>query len=160
MLHGIGDLHDCASGEGPLSGEQLVKHAAERPDVRAAIDLSSSNLLRAHVGRRPDERSFAREISLHRGSVGSFESFGNAEVENLDAALRRDLHVRGLEIPMDHARFVRRFQSGGDVNGHPNRLIDRHRTLQGDAGNQLQDQEALAVEFLDSVDRGDVRMIE
>ena len=39
------------------SGEQLVEHAAERPDVRAFVHGAAARLLRAHVGRGAEDQS-------------------------------------------------------------------------------------------------------
>src|SRR6187200_411168 len=40
---------NIVSLEQPASGEHLVEHAAERPDVRPPIDDLAARLLRAHV---------------------------------------------------------------------------------------------------------------
>ena len=43
-----------ATGEDPFAGEALVEHAAERVDVRAAVDRQAFELLGREVGRRAD----------------------------------------------------------------------------------------------------------
>ena len=47
--------------EGAPSGEHLVEHAPERPDVAALVRRAALGLLRAHVGRRPEDDAHARQ---------------------------------------------------------------------------------------------------
>ena len=55
------------------------------------------------------------------------ERLGEPEVENLDPALGRDLDVRRLEIAMDDAALVRRFERLRDLLEDRQRLARRHR---------------------------------
>ena len=76
-----------------------------------------------------------------------------------------DFDIRGLQIPMDDAFFVRRFDALGDVDEQGDRFVHRHWTA-GDpfgerlAFHELHRQELPATRFLQSVKRGDVGMIE
>ena len=45
---------DAVAWEGPPSGQHLVEHGAERPDVAAPIDGIAPRLFRRHVGRRAE----------------------------------------------------------------------------------------------------------
>ena len=45
------------------------------------------------------------------------QRFGEAEVEHLHGAVRTDLDVGRLEIPVDNALLVRRFKRLGDLPG-------------------------------------------
>ncbi len=62
---------------------------------------------------------------------------------------------------MNHALFVRRLDRLGDLAGDAHHLFDRHRSpldvlRQRLPFHQLHHQEALAVDFFESVDAGDV----
>jgi hypothetical protein len=105
-----------------MSSQQLVEHAAERSDVGPLVDLLSTRLLRAHVGRRAEDHAFAcstwghgrrgREIGAGR-VTGSH--LGQAEVQHLDGPVPRDLDVGRFEVAMDDPLLVRRVQRIGDL---------------------------------------------
>ena len=92
---------------------------------------------------------------------------GEAEVQDLDAAVVRDEEVLGLQIPVDDALVVR----GGEAVRDLHRVVDRlalgelpareHRP-QRLALEQLLDDVGRAVAAIrpDVVDRGDVRVVE
>ena len=105
--------------------------------------------------------------SLREAAVdfGRRKCLGQAEVEDLDLTLRRDLDVGGLEIAMDDALRVCRIERVGNLAGQPHRLAHRHRPARDDVGervalDQLEHQGANAVNVFDPVERRDVRMIE
>ena len=52
---------------------------------------------------------------------------GEAEVEQLDRAVRPQLDVRRLQIAMDDALLVRRLESDGDLPRDRDRLVERER---------------------------------
>ena len=67
--------------------------------------------LRGHVGNRAENRSFPGDpLGGNLGTVLSRE-FGSqlrqAEVENLDPALRGDHHIAGLQIPVNDSLRMR-----------------------------------------------------
>ena len=108
-------------------------------------------------------------------SVGDLETSGEdgspdqglrqAEVEDLDLSLRRDLHVGGLKIPVDDPSLVRRFQSLRDLPGDHESLLDRQRPLREPlrdrlAGDEFQNQRLDAARLLETVNRRDVRVIQ
>ena len=114
---------------------------------------------------------------------------GQAEVEHLDGAVRRDLDVGRLEVAMDDAAAVRGFERVGDLPGDRERLVQRkgsspwlagapaprgrsrptptRRAVDG-AAHQLRERETLdqlhhdrlGGAVLHAVDRGDVRVVE
>src|SRR5688500_18445683 len=53
--HRVG--HGIAREDG-AAGEYLEQHATERPDVRPLVHHLAPRLLRAHVGRRPEDHPF------------------------------------------------------------------------------------------------------
>src|SRR5262249_56351718 len=55
------------TGEGLLSGEHLIEHATERPDVRALVDRFPLRLLRAHVSSRPEDHTGLSAFKQCRG---------------------------------------------------------------------------------------------
>jgi hypothetical protein len=88
-----------------------------------------------------------------------------SKIEHLHGAVVAQLDVRGLEIAMDDALLVSRLQRLGDLTGDRKRLIERHGRASDVLGqrlpvNELHDQRRDAVRFLQSVDLGDVRVIQ
>ena len=78
-------------------------------------------------------------------------------------ALQHD--VRRLQIAMDDPFLVRRLERLGDLPRNRERLGDRQRPAReaigkGRALDQFEDQRRHAIDFFESVDRADVRMIE
>ena len=87
--------------EGRLPRERLVDHDAEGIEVARAGERRAHGLLGRHVPGRP------------RGAVVALVNVDDArrdepEVEDDDAPVGVDEHVRGLEIPVQHARLVER----------------------------------------------------
>ena len=91
--------------------------------------------------------------------------FGEAEVEDFDAAFVSDHDVGGLEIAMDDASLMR----GGERIGHGFRDFDdlrggestgRHEAIERLAFDELHGEEVDAVGLFDGENGDDVRVIE
>jgi hypothetical protein len=54
--------------------------------------------------------------------LGRGKCLGQAEIEDFDLTLRRDLDVGGFEIAMDDTLRVRRIERVGNLSGQPQRL--------------------------------------
>ena len=90
---------------------------------------------------------------------------GQAEVQDLHLAFRRDLDVGGFQIPMDDPLLMCRLQSFSDLQGHWQRFVDGDRTFgnaicQGWTLDQLEDKGLSFADVLDAVDSPDVGMIQ
>ena len=125
------------AGEEPLTCQHLEDDDAKGPDVRTLVDAPAARLLGGHVprgaedepcvghlarhGRRPGEPAAAR-----RGRV-VLPSLCQAEVKDLDGAVRRDLDVGGLQVPVDDAYLVRGFEPFGDLLRDGDRFLDGNR---------------------------------
>ena len=95
----------------PLSGSHFEERHSQGEDVGALIHRLALDLLRGHVGNRAENRSFPGDpLGGNLGTVLSRE-FGSqlrqAEVENLDPALRGDHHIAGLQIPVNDSLRMR-----------------------------------------------------
>ena len=93
------------------------------------------------------------------------QRFRQSEVENLDVAVGGQLHVGRFQIAMDDAFLVRVFQSFGDLLGNRQHFVQRHRPpadplSQRRPLDQFHDQSANAVALFQSVNGGDVRMVQ
>jgi hypothetical protein len=109
-------------------------------------------LRQGQLGARRHRRGFA---------VGLCE----AEVEHLDLALGRQLHVGGLQISVDDSFLVRRLERVRDLSGDAERLAHGNRSrheavVESRAFNELEDEKRCAACVLETVDRGYVRMIQ
>ena len=105
------------AGKKRLCSQQLTEHHAERPDVGTLIDSLTARLLRTHVsccaqnharlgGAGQEGRRVVRQLCIDA-------DLRQAEVQNLYCSVRLDFDVRRLEVAMDDAFFVRRFERGG-----------------------------------------------
>ena len=153
--------------EGLFARQYLVQHAAEGPDVGAAVDPAAPGLLGRHVRRRAQNHSRARRREAQRRRMGTSrtvgvigEGLGQPEVQDLDLTFRGDLDVGGLEVAVDDAFVVRRLQRLGDLDRDPHRLLHLHGTTQVRPGNQLQHQKVQTFGLFEPVNRGDVGMVE
>ena len=116
-------------GECRAARQHLVEHAAERPDVRPLVDRLPARLLRAHVGRRPENHPVTRAADAGSRRLCQIRAGGiaarrlrQAEVEDLDDAVGRDLDVGRFQIAVNDALLVRRFQRLGDLPRDRQRL--------------------------------------
>ncbi len=168
------------SVEEPPACEHLPEDDAEGPDVGAPVDGLSAGLLGRHVRGRAEDDSGAAPGGRHRGRVHHrgralevdgrrgarrVHRLGEAEVEDLDLAVRRELDVCGLEVAVDDPLLVRLLHRLGDLPGDGERLVERERpSLQplGEvlARHELHHEGAHAVRLLEAVDRGDVGVLQ
>ena len=90
---------------------------------------------------------------------------GETEVEHLHGAVAAHLDVRGLEVAVNDPLLVRGFEGLGDLPRHRQGLVERHRAA-GDALRQIVTVDELdhqggdAAALFETVDAGDVRMIQ
>ena len=156
-------------GNARRAREHLVEHAAERPDVAALVHGLPARLLRTHVRGRAEN-----DAHLRHGRTGDrrrlrrisragtrIERLRQSEVQHLHRAIRSHLDIRGFQIAMDDAVFMRGFERVRDLARDRQRLVERNGTLRdaiGERGtlDQFQHQRLHAVGFFESVDATDV----
>ncbi len=150
------------------SDEHVVEHAPERVDVGASVDRLAAALLGRHVGRRAEHRAPERRRRGVRASAPL--QLCDPEVEHLGdrAAVRLFEHdVVGLEVAVDHARFVGRVNGRADLSHQGDGAIDRQPPELFELGAQRAAVDELHHEVhpdlgrrSEVVDRHDVRMLE
>jgi hypothetical protein len=93
--------------ERATTGQHLVNHHTQRPQVRTTIQRLAPRMLRAHVGDRAGgaARHRSRAIAHHRDS----------EVEDLHGPVWRDHDVRRVDIAMHDAAAMRRGEGCRDL---------------------------------------------
>ena len=108
-----------------------------------------------------------------RGRIGDVDGrgtsrvhgFREAEVEHLDGAVAAHLDVRGLQIAVDDPLLVRGFERVRDLPGDGQGFVERHGAARDTLRqivtvDEFHHESRHAPAFLETVDRGDVRMIE
>ena len=166
------DIGQRRTRERLTPGQHLVEHAAEGPDVGAAIDGLTSGLLGRHVGSRSEQNTRLCAATAECGRVRQVrvdwrvrQRLRETEVEDLHRPVRRDLQVGRLEIPVDDASLVCVLQRLCNV------ARDRHRLWQPDRPDcqslgqrgtfdELHREPADISGVLDAVNRRDAAVIE
>ncbi len=130
--HGRQHFRSGLTLEKAATGEHLVEHDTERPDVGPAIHLPALRLLGAHVGGRAQDDA---GLGGRRGQGGrhgtggrhgvQFERLGQTEVQHLGLAVAGDEDVGRLQIAVDHPVLVGRFQGLGHLAGQLQGLLHR-----------------------------------
>ena len=90
--------------------------------------------------------------------------FGQPKISQFDLTAGRHEDVGRLNVPVNDAAFVRRFQSPGDLDGQIQKRFQRQRlcansVFQRLAFQQLHGNIALPVVLADVMDGADIRMI-
>jgi hypothetical protein len=94
--------------EGQAAGERLVEHRADRVPVARLGERGGGALFGRHVAGGADDRLAARaRVEVEIGE--------QAEVEEHDAAGRRDQDVRRLEVAVQLAQLVQGRDAGGEL---------------------------------------------
>ena len=114
---------------GVLSAEQHVEQDAERVHVGGDRHRLAEELLGRGVLRRQGTPAFARELGRLARRSAFLEQLGDAEVEQLDAAVLCDQDVGRLDVAMDDEVGVRVRHRGEDVEEepHPRRDVESSR---------------------------------
>ena len=156
--------------EGPLAREHLVEDRAEREDVGPRVGAPSAHLFGRHVPERPEDDA-GLGAGRGRGEIGGLgalllmRQLGEAEVEDLDAAVVGDEEVFGLEVAVDDAFQVRGREPMGDLQRAVDCLARREPPAcelrpERLAFEELLDDVGSPLVRADVVDRGDVGVVE
>jgi hypothetical protein len=142
--------------EGVLSGEHLVEHDPQRPDVGPMVEPLSPGLLGRHVGHRAECRPALGQRDAPR-------ELGQPEVHDLGPAVLGDHDVGALDVPVDDAARVGLAQSRGDLGGDVQGFGGLERAPsdpvpQGLALDVLHGDEGALVAFPGLVDDADIGM--
>ena len=179
-LHDRGDhLGDVFAGERARAGEHLVEHGAKRPDVGALVDGPTARLLRRHVRRRPEDhahpghrrgarqRRRLRRIVRRLARPCRLGELRQPEVQHLHGAVFPHLDVGRLQIAMDDALLVRRFERGGDLPRDRQRFVDwdagpcaMRSASVGPSTSSITSAFTPSAVVFEPVDRRDVRVIQ
>ena len=162
---GVGQHARGVAAERAAACGNFVQDDAERKQIRALIERFPSHLLGRHIGRRADRGSRVgqrRHRRRRRGLV--VDELGDAEVEHLHVAARRNDDVGGFQVAMDDAPGVRRLERVGELESPFDQLIRRHlladARVERPALEQLHHEIRTALVLADVIDRADVRMVD
>ena len=125
----------------------FVKDQAERELVGPIIGGRAARLFGAHVVDGPEDHAglgLRRRHGRVGSPVGTDRLLGQAEIEDLDAAIGADHDVGGLEIAVGDAGGVRGGHPVGNLHGDVEQLSHRQRPAFDEgrerlAGHQLGD---------------------
>ena len=88
-------------------GQELVEQHAHGVDIRGRGDGPARHLLRSGVFGREGADALARHQRGRRRRIFILQELGNAEVQQLHAAVGGHQHVRGLDVAVDDQVGVR-----------------------------------------------------
>ena len=172
LQHRRQHVRDRLALERAPAREHLEEHAAERPDVGALVDRLARAPApapcrpRCRGSRRRRSSSPASVIvgdvgerSIGRG-VGSI-AFARPKSSTFTVPSGAHLDVRRLQIAMDDALLVRRFERVGDLPRDRQRLVERDRSAarsapRASALDQLHHERAHAAGLFEAVNVRDV----
>ena len=127
---------DVVALECATSGHHLEDDDAERPDVRALVHRLPARLLRRHVRRRAENDPRLRRVhatasasscAFALDAASGLHRLRETEVEHLHRAVGAHFDVRGLQIAVNDALFVRGFERLGDLLRDGQCLVERDR---------------------------------
>ncbi len=139
--------------------EQLVPDHTGGVEIRPGADVLGQRLLRRHVGRRPHRAARGREVRGRR----LVERLRDAEVGDLDRAVRGDHDVLRLQVAVHDAARLGVRQPREDALEHPGDLRQRQvrdERPQRPALDVLHRDVRGALVLEEVVDGDDVRMAE
>ena len=166
------DIGSAVSIERFPSGESLVETARERPDVCTFVDRFSPCLLRTHVRGRPHdhpESSTLRQRGRLRGisnrSVFNDQRLRQPEIQDPWLPIRSDLDIRRLQVPMDDPFLMSSLEPLCNLDEQRDRFVYSNATLRNSfcqrlAFHQFHDDERLPVVLFETIERGDVRVVD
>jgi hypothetical protein len=117
--------------------EQLVEHQAERVDIGGGGDRRTLHLLGRGVLQRQRAAPFLGQRAGRVGPRVALEQLGDAEVEQLDAAVARDEHVARLDVAMHDEVAVRMRDGGQHLHEQADALLDAQALRVGMAVDAL-----------------------
>jgi len=144
--------------EGGTPHQHLVEHHSEAVDVRPLVGRVATGLFGTEVGGGTDDRSHLGE------AFGGVAGPGHAEVGHLDAAVRRQEDVPGLDVAVDDTAAVGGVERLGDLSCYLGCSTRQELALglddvaQGPPPDQLHHHEVGAVLLAPVVDRHYVGM--
>jgi hypothetical protein len=164
-------LGDVCSVKGSSPSEHFVQDASECPDIRTLVDRSATGLLRRHVAGTADDcaghrtTGYRRRIRNIDGSAFIGERLCQSEIEHFHLAVGRELDVRRLQVAVNDAAFVRRFERLRDLLRNLQSFIDRNRAAldsfaEGFTLDQLHDDATRISELLQPVDVRNILVIQ
>ena len=174
-------FEDCAArlaAEGKDAGGHFVEHRTEGEKIGAGVHCFSADLLGRHVGDGADGGAGAGElffghggrgvVACHRGAghaAALCRLLRQAEIEDLRVPVRGDENIGRLDVAVNDALGMRRFEPFGDLDAQFEQQIERKRlavdaVLERFAFEALHREERLAFVLADFVDGANVGVIE
>ncbi len=147
--------------EGPAAREHLEEHRPEAEDVGAGVHLLAPHLFGAHVARGAQHRALVGD----GGPLVGAGLAGQAEVQDLQAAVLGDPEVAGRQVPVDDPLLVGGGEPLRHLDGQVGGLAGGKRSpgqtrLEGLAFQEFHHHEAHLAFGLEVVDAQDVGMVQ
>ena len=147
------------AGERQLPGQQQVENDARRPDIRSSIGRLAQQPLRRDVVKGADHHA-------RLGVAGAILEPGDAEVDDLDVAVRLHHDVCRLDVAVNHPFSVCVAQAGAELADNLQLLNQRElasileQVLQRIAGHELHDDIGISILLAEVVDGDDVGVVQ
>ena len=111
------NVHGRFTRERMFPGQDLEEHHPQLEHVGTRVQGTALQLFGRQVGHRTDHDAGLRLDlrGIRRRDRCRLDRLGQPEVEDLDLTCGRDLDVRGLEVAVDNAAFVRGAERRGDL---------------------------------------------
>ena len=110
------------------SGEHLVEHDTERPQVRTSVHVLAPDLLRRHIGHRPEaDAGFAQTL---------IPRFGQSKVEDPHRAVGQQHDVARLQVAVHDSGGVCGLQPFSDLSRDLQSLAHGNGTVAGQSRSE------------------------
>ena len=99
----------------PLAGGHFIKHRTRGVDVCALVGPLSAQLFWSHVGQGADDFVRLADGNGEVVRVARWYPLGQAEIQDLQAIVFRDVDVTRFQVAMNDSLRMRGFQSVGQL---------------------------------------------
>lgn len=148
-----------------LPGRALVKHRACRINIRPRIRRVIPQLLRRHIRCCAEKTGCLFDAQRGLGRSLRMKELRKAEIQYLQPLVRREAQIPRLEVAVQHALRVRRFESCRELRADSRHFLERQSAgrkalVQRSPRHELHHQKVRSVVRIEIENRANIRMIQ